>query len=72
MPRTADGHPHLQGIWDDRTLTPLERPLQFAGKEFLTDEEIADGDRDAALRAARRGRGPADNPDHAQEALRER
>jgi hypothetical protein len=62
IPRTVDGQPDLQGIWDYRTLTPLERPPQFAGKEFLTDDEIADDERDAALRAAARGRGPADNP----------
>ena len=28
-------------IWDFRTLTPLERPDELAGKEFLTDEEAA-------------------------------
>jgi hypothetical protein len=25
-PRTSDGHPDLQGIWDVSTITPLERP----------------------------------------------
>ena len=40
--RTAWGDPDLQGIWDFRTLTPLERPRALAGKEFLTDEEAAD------------------------------
>ena len=25
-PRTPDGKPDLQGFWDFRTLTPLERP----------------------------------------------
>jgi len=50
VPRTVYGHPDLQGIWDYRTLTPLERPPQFAGKEFLTDEEIADYERRAAPR----------------------
>jgi hypothetical protein len=56
--RTADGHPDLQGIWDYRTLTPLERPAQFAGKEFLTDEEITDYERRAAARPD--GRPPDD------------
>ena len=37
--RTAWGDPDLQGIWDFRTLTPMERPAELAGKEFLTDEE---------------------------------
>jgi len=58
VPRTADGHPDLQGIWDYRTLTPLERPPQFAGKEFLTDQEIADYERRAAARPD--GRPPDD------------
>ena len=33
-PRTPDGQPDLQGIWDYRTATPLERPPQFAEKSF--------------------------------------
>ena len=37
--RTADGHPDLQGIWSFATLTPLERPAAYAGKETLTAEE---------------------------------
>lgn len=40
-PRTADGHPDLQGIWDFRTVTPMERPSEFAGKEVLTAAEAA-------------------------------
>jgi hypothetical protein len=40
-PRTADGQPDLQGIWTNVTITPLERPLEFAGKEFLTEKEAA-------------------------------
>src|SRR5437588_12534931 len=40
-PRTAWGKPDLEGIWDFRTITPLERPDNLAGKEFLTEEEAA-------------------------------
>jgi hypothetical protein len=39
--RTADGHPNLSGIWDFRTVTPLERPVEFADQEFLSGEEVA-------------------------------
>src|SRR5215469_7638386 len=38
-PRTADGQPDLQGTWTNATVTPFERPKEFAGKEFLTEEE---------------------------------
>ena len=40
-PRTAWGAPDLQGVWDYRTLTPLERPRELAGKATLTPEEAA-------------------------------
>jgi hypothetical protein len=39
IPRTAGGHPDLQGIWNNATLTPVERPAFFAGKATVTDEE---------------------------------
>ena len=38
-PRTADGHPDLQGIWTNATITPLERPASLKGKPFLTEAE---------------------------------
>ena len=41
-PQTPWGEPDLQGIWSSGyILTPLERPDQFEGREFLTDEEKA-------------------------------
>jgi hypothetical protein len=39
VPRTPDGTPDLQGFWDFRTLTPLERPGSQANKPFLSVEE---------------------------------
>ena len=36
LPRTPDGHPDLQGVWSNATLTPLERPKEFEGKSVLT------------------------------------
>ena len=40
--RTAWGDPDLQGIWVGSTLTPLERPARYEGREFLTEEEITE------------------------------
>ena len=42
QPRTPDGQPDLQGVWSNATLTPLERPAEFAGREFLTEKEQAE------------------------------
>ena len=42
VPRTAWDRPDLQGAWDFRTLTPLERPAALADREFLTAEEAAE------------------------------
>lgn len=39
VPRTPWGHPDLQGTWDYRTITPLERPREFGTREFYTEEE---------------------------------
>ena len=39
--RTPDGQPDVSGIFTFRTLTPLERPTQFEGRENLTAEEAA-------------------------------
>ena len=41
IPRTADDQPDLQGMWGNKTLTPMERPDAVEGKAFLTDEEMA-------------------------------
>jgi hypothetical protein len=41
LPRTADGHPDLTGIWTNATLTPLERPEALAKQPVLTDKEAA-------------------------------
>jgi hypothetical protein len=38
--RTPWGTPDLSGIWNSKSLTPLERPAKFADREFLTEEEI--------------------------------
>jgi len=42
LPRTADGHPDLQGVWANNSATPLERPEALADKAMLSDEELAE------------------------------
>ena len=37
--RTADGHPDLQGVWGNNTITPVERPDRFGERQYLTEEE---------------------------------
>ena len=46
-PRTSDGRPSLEGVWENNSATPLERPAQLAGKPRLTDEELASLERRA-------------------------
>ena len=38
-PRTSWGDPDIGGIWNNSTLTPLERPEDQADKEFLSPDE---------------------------------
>jgi hypothetical protein len=40
--RMPDGHPDFHGVWANNTVTPLQRPKQWEGKERLTDAEVAD------------------------------
>src|SRR5262245_34080368 len=47
IPRTTDGRPDLQGFWSNATITPLERPAEFQGKEFFTEAEAAEFERTA-------------------------
>ena len=41
VPPTAWGDPDLQGLWNHGTNTPLQRPSEYAGREWLTAEEVA-------------------------------
>ncbi len=55
-PKTAWGEPDLQGLYSNKTITPLERPAQFANESELTDEQIADLENRAANRSVDNGR----------------
>ena len=48
LPRLPWGDPDLQGIWNANAATPLERPAQFAGKEVLSEEDVARLEQEAA------------------------
>src|SRR5580698_8711218 len=41
VPRLADGRPDLQGVWDYRTITLMQRPLELGTKEFFASDEEA-------------------------------
>jgi hypothetical protein len=54
VPRLPNGRPDLQGIWTNKTVTPLERPVELGDRAFFTQQEAQDfverrragGDRD--------------------------
>src|SRR5687768_9373594 len=60
LPRTAWGKPDLTGVWDFRTITPLERPANLADKEFLTEEEAAKAEQEVVERNRRLDERPAE------------
>ncbi len=71
MPRLADGHPDLQGIWTNATITPLERPAQFEGKLTVTDAEAAkfENPNNDNLYGDKRSSNAEQDRDHAYNAL---
>jgi hypothetical protein len=40
VPRLADGHPDLQGVWSNNSVTPLTRPTQWKDRDVITDAEL--------------------------------
>ena len=40
VPKTPWGHPDLQGSWDYRTITPLERRPELGERQYYTDAEV--------------------------------
>src|SRR5258708_5212194 len=60
-PRTTWGKPDLQGVWDFRTVTPLERPTDLAGKQVLSATETADFESQQNVRNDRDRNVPAGN-----------
>jgi hypothetical protein len=58
MPRTADGHPDLQGMWTNATITPIERPNNVE-RATISKEEATRLERRAASTVEERAR-PSD------------
>jgi len=48
-PQTPWGDPDLQGTWSNSTTTPMERPADLEGREFLTEEERAERNPDSGF-----------------------
>ena len=51
-PKTPWGDPDLQGVWNDATSTPLQRP-NGKDKDILSDEEAADFQKDLEFQLSR-------------------
>jgi hypothetical protein len=49
-PKTSWGEPDLMGIWGLEVQVPLERPAKYKDKEFFTDAEIAELDKERAAK----------------------
>ena len=52
--KTPWGDPDLQGSWSNATTTPLERPAKYAGREFMTKEEMAAQDKQTSIATDKR------------------
>src|SRR5262245_65991441 len=55
-PKMAWGDPDLQGTWFVLESVPLERPAQYAGRAFLTEDEVAELDKQKSVDPGRDAR----------------
>ena len=53
VPLTEYGHPDLQGLWSDRSRTPLQRPASLGKKQVYSENEIIELTQAAKLGAER-------------------
>ena len=53
LPRTPSGAPDLAGVWTGSSVPPLQRPLEFEDREFLSPEEAATREQEALDREIR-------------------
>ena len=59
-PRTPWGDPDLMGTYTNKTITPVQRPDDLAGREFLTEDEIFELERERVERNERLLHAPAE------------
>jgi hypothetical protein len=52
--KTPWGEPDLQGIWNDEFDTAFQRPAKYANKEFFTEEQREELDKERATLLGRR------------------
>jgi hypothetical protein len=57
IPRTADGHPDLSGVFTNATNVPVTRPANLGAKEFYANESEQQAQRQASAAGGRGGRG---------------
>ena len=57
VPRLPDGSPDLEGLWGNKTITPMERPDGLDA--FLSDEEIAELNGQRAMAKEQQDAAPA-------------
>ena len=55
IPRLDDGRPDLQGTWDFRTITPMQRPESLSDIDVLTEADAAAFEEAELERLSRRG-----------------
>jgi hypothetical protein len=55
-PHTPWGDPDLQGVWNDATSTPLQRPTGVKDKDVLSDDEAAEFQNDLEFQLSRERR----------------
>ncbi len=70
-PRTPDGQPDLQGIWGNKTITPIERP-EGETRAYLSDEEMATLNQGQAISQATQNAAPARRVEASTNLLRRR
>ena len=63
LQRTPWGDPDLQGVWNDATSTPLQRPSDVGDKDTLTDAEAAEFQKELAGDLTRDRRDPGTEAD---------